>query len=743
MPALSPPAKQQFFDNAGNPAAGYLLYTYAAGTTAPLVTYSNKPGTSANPNPIVLDARGEATIFLDPALVYDYVLKSPDGSLIWTQPDVSAFSLTGAAADSVAAMAQAVKDGVNAAVAQAQSDANTVLQGLGYLPPVAFASGLNVTSTRFTVTYNGNTYAAVNPPFTTTGTFDASKWRVVQGVTVSDLIPINAALDEAKKANTAQAQVQPFWSRVRAGSADVYVFIGSDSTGNETWEWPYLMAQWIATKAPSHTVKFRYFNDMAQAWDAYSTVSAGSGTKTIFIDCCAVAGMNLSYLEGGREKSVFTGNDYVLGILNYGHNTGTTSREHTVTAEFTTGACNAMLFMPNAGILVTRQNPRRDLPDGPLQTAGMAAAWSSVAGSLGLGMIDVYSAYQSLTDLAPYYLDDTHPNAAGQAVWLEAVKAAMFEQPTAIRSATSFPNPLSVIKQNFVRNPLFADWTGASPSGWTFTNCTPSKNTGVSENGLYGMQIDIGAGANPKMSADLSIALPRLRGKKVTALVRLWRPTGLDLLAGRISLIASSGGSSASVVSGVNVASGGYIWVMASLVVPRNSTSLRLDVYTGASSGTDAGKRLFVYSAFVGESGPGAVDPRDEQAKSISQFFSPDNVGIMSSGDGTLSATTNDIAISGSTSGKTDVYINLPGLVAGQQYTLTWDWVSDSLGNTTPHGGLYVRNGYNGGSSTIANAGWAAETLTFTAPAGPVSIWAYGGGGVTAWTVNDWSVVKV
>lgn len=32
MPSLTPNAKQQFFTNAGLPAAGYQLYTYISGT---------------------------------------------------------------------------------------------------------------------------------------------------------------------------------------------------------------------------------------------------------------------------------------------------------------------------------------------------------------------------------------------------------------------------------------------------------------------------------------------------------------------------------------------------------------------------------------------------------------------------------------------------------------------------------------------------------------------------------------
>lgn len=87
---LSPNAKQQFFTDAGVPAAGYLLYTYAANTTTPLATYSNRAGTVANANPIVLDARGEATVYLTSGLVYDYVLKTAGGVTVWTREDVEA-----------------------------------------------------------------------------------------------------------------------------------------------------------------------------------------------------------------------------------------------------------------------------------------------------------------------------------------------------------------------------------------------------------------------------------------------------------------------------------------------------------------------------------------------------------------------------------------------------------------------------------------------------------------------------
>lgn len=87
---LSPNAKQQFFDNAGVPAAGYKLHTYAANTLVPQATYQNRAGTSANDNPITLDARGEAVIYLPPGVVYDYELKTAAGVSIWTRQGITA-----------------------------------------------------------------------------------------------------------------------------------------------------------------------------------------------------------------------------------------------------------------------------------------------------------------------------------------------------------------------------------------------------------------------------------------------------------------------------------------------------------------------------------------------------------------------------------------------------------------------------------------------------------------------------
>lgn len=89
---LTPNAKQQFFDNAGNPASGFRLYTYAIGTVTPQATYSDRAGVTPNANPIILDARGEAVIYIPANLVYDYVLKTAADVQVWTRQGVSVAS---------------------------------------------------------------------------------------------------------------------------------------------------------------------------------------------------------------------------------------------------------------------------------------------------------------------------------------------------------------------------------------------------------------------------------------------------------------------------------------------------------------------------------------------------------------------------------------------------------------------------------------------------------------------------
>jgi len=79
----------QFFDNNGDPLTGGLVYTYAAGTTTPLATYTTSAGTAAHTNPIVLDAAGRVNeIWLDSASTYKFLVQTSLGVTIATYDNV-------------------------------------------------------------------------------------------------------------------------------------------------------------------------------------------------------------------------------------------------------------------------------------------------------------------------------------------------------------------------------------------------------------------------------------------------------------------------------------------------------------------------------------------------------------------------------------------------------------------------------------------------------------------------------
>ena len=99
---LMPNGKQAFANAAGQPLVGGKVYTYAAGTNTPKTTWSDAAQTAANTNPIILDARGEASIFWLGS--YKVVLRDANDVIIWTQDNVTAPDLTVFA--SLAALAQ-------------------------------------------------------------------------------------------------------------------------------------------------------------------------------------------------------------------------------------------------------------------------------------------------------------------------------------------------------------------------------------------------------------------------------------------------------------------------------------------------------------------------------------------------------------------------------------------------------------------------------------------------------------
>lgn len=124
MAALMPQAKQQYFDASGNPLSGGKVYTYAAGTTTPLATYTTAAAGTPNANPVILDSRGEASIFFSSSS-YKIVVTTSADVAVWTVDnlagDAAAAAVASLAASGGSALVGFIQAGTGAIARTAQA----------------------------------------------------------------------------------------------------------------------------------------------------------------------------------------------------------------------------------------------------------------------------------------------------------------------------------------------------------------------------------------------------------------------------------------------------------------------------------------------------------------------------------------------------------------------------------------------------------------------------------------------
>lgn len=94
MAKIAPFGRYRALDNDGAPLAGGKLYTYEAGTSTPKTTYTTKAATSANTNPVIMDANGYADVWLDTG-GYKFILKDSSDNTIWTADNLDGGNASG------------------------------------------------------------------------------------------------------------------------------------------------------------------------------------------------------------------------------------------------------------------------------------------------------------------------------------------------------------------------------------------------------------------------------------------------------------------------------------------------------------------------------------------------------------------------------------------------------------------------------------------------------------------------
>ena len=180
MATISPVPKLQFSDQNGAPLAGGLVYTYEAGTTNLRTTYTTAAETTPNPNPIVLDASGQADIFLQAGLGYKFVLQNSLATTIWTVDNVTAAGTMSLQNANAVAITGGSMSGVTitggsfggtatnvtgvVAIANGGTGQTTAAAARGALAAAASGANTDITSVAASTTINGHTIGYLNIP---------------------------------------------------------------------------------------------------------------------------------------------------------------------------------------------------------------------------------------------------------------------------------------------------------------------------------------------------------------------------------------------------------------------------------------------------------------------------------------------------------------------------------------------------------------------------------------------------
>lgn len=182
MPAYVPGLKARFFDSNGVPLVGGQLFSYQAGTTTPLSTYTDSTGLIPNANPTILDANGQADVFIS-AGFYKFVLEDVNNVVQWTEDNIS---IPGGVATSLPAGGSALQVLSKINGTDFNTQWQSIVQGGNSSSPVAITAsgGIAFTGNSFlTIWYvksNGGAVTVTANPQIAAGSFDGQELKVVQ-----------------------------------------------------------------------------------------------------------------------------------------------------------------------------------------------------------------------------------------------------------------------------------------------------------------------------------------------------------------------------------------------------------------------------------------------------------------------------------------------------------------------------------------------------------------------------------
>jgi lysophospholipase L1-like esterase len=365
------------------------------------------------------------------------------------------------------------------------------------------------------------------------------------------------------------------------------VIVGDSTSAGYSSTWVGAVVDGLAARFPAYTVKYRDWTDGNTDYNAASTKQTGSGSKTLTVYNCAVAGKDAFYQMAPNFEAMIASKQPDLIVFSHGHNHGGAG---TLPAFWRQGLVistqSILKACPTSEVVLFAQNPRTDAA--ATVQAERQHITEQVAHTMGAGFLNVHRLFLDTDPAASSLLADTvHPNSTGYAL----ISAEVLRRMTTAAGLPSQQRPTltELVSVNGLTNGDFSSFAvPPTLTGWNVTNTTLSKDeTNFESPNGYAVKMVSASAATAFMSQKLEgNALKRFKGNWVTLLVRVRVPSGQAARCGGISLVETGGSHAGTDSTGAlsTNGQGDWRWQMVSRRLATDCTSITVQIVLAESA---------------------------------------------------------------------------------------------------------------------------------------------------------------
>jgi hypothetical protein len=434
------------------------------------------------------------------------------------------------------------------------------------------------------------------------------------GADLDKITGLQATAAEIDNGVFAHPALGNFLFHAEQATSSMAILVNSDSTGNGNDEWVYFFAQWLTTKYPKFTIRYRIWDEGTNAYLA--PVSMNTGTTAFFMDLWnfAVAGSAPQYILGLNKitngiKNICNKTTYPdvsdqinLIISNHGHNAWNDPRPINNVLYHAMFSETVLQHHPYASFMQIRQNPWRDdyLNEPRIR---WATDW---AHSRGFAVANAWDKFVALGKAANLYADNIHPSQGlgntGTQLMLNSVTEQL-NKKFMPGNSVGFDSLLNLASKNIIPNGNFLTWTDVNlpPDGWTVTGGTCLKDTTVYIDTAKKFSCKVtalgGAACNLKLEV-LTTDSDKLEGGWYTMAVRMKVDTvvGNTTNAGRVAFISNTDTPTSPSHPTLN---GEWHWRFLSVYLKTTDVYLRSQINLDASTTALEGQFIHIDSVMI------------------------------------------------------------------------------------------------------------------------------------------------